>query len=70
MIAFQQRALERIRALPGVDGAALAGQIPFARAGGGAGDCWGSTRRAEKPNPADDPCVELFRITPDYFSRA
>ena len=21
-----------------------------------------------KPNPADDPCIELFSITPDYFS--
>ena len=69
MIAFQQRAIERIGALPGVDSVALAGQIPFARAGGGAGTCWIFHAAGRmKPNPADDPCIELFSITPDYFS--
>ncbi len=69
MIAFQQRAIERISALPGVDKVALAGQIPFARAGGGAGNClvFHASGRM-KPNPADDPCIELFSITPGYFS--
>jgi putative ABC transport system permease protein len=69
LIGFQQRAIERVRALPGVDKVALAGQIPFARAGGGAGNClmFHATGRM-KPNPADDPCIELFSITPDYFS--
>jgi putative ABC transport system permease protein len=68
MVAFQARALERIRAMPGVEQAALAGQIPFARAGAGAGDCWGfHARERMKPNPVDDPCVERFPITPDYF---
>jgi putative ABC transport system permease protein len=69
LIAFQQRALERIRAIPGVGSVALAGQIPFARAGGGAGNCllFHAAGRM-KPNPADDPCIELFSITPDYFS--
>jgi putative ABC transport system permease protein len=69
LIAFQQRAVERIGALPGVAGVALAGQIPFARAGGGAGTCWAFHPAGRmKPNPADDPCIELFSITPDYFS--
>jgi putative ABC transport system permease protein len=68
MVAFQQRAIERIRAIPGVDDAAMAGQIPFARAGGGAGDCWGFHAAGRlKPNPSDDPCVERFSITPGYF---
>ena len=68
MVAFQGRALDRLRAIPGVDGAALAGQIPFARAGGGAGDCWGFHAAGRmKPNPVDDPCAERFGITPDYF---
>jgi putative ABC transport system permease protein len=68
VIAFQQRAVERIRAIPGVDSVALAGQIPFARAGGGAGDCWWFHAAGRmKPNPADDPCVERFGVTPDYF---
>jgi putative ABC transport system permease protein len=69
MIAFQQRAIERIAALPGVDNVALAGQIPFARAGGGAGSCLAFHADGRmKPNPSDDPCIELFSITPDYFS--
>ena len=68
MVVFQNRALERIRALPGVESAAMAGQIPFARAGGGAGDCWGFHAAGRmKANPADDPCIERFGITPDYF---
>jgi putative ABC transport system permease protein len=68
MIAFQERAIDRIGALPGVDSVALAGQIPFARAGGGAGDCWGFHAAGRmKPNPSDDPCVERFGITPGYF---
>ena len=37
VVAFQDRTLEKLRAIPGVEGAALAGQIPF----GGNGDCWG-----------------------------
>jgi putative ABC transport system permease protein len=51
-----------------VERAALAGQIPFARAGAGAGDCWGFHARGRmKPNPVDDPCIERFGISPDYF---
>jgi putative ABC transport system permease protein len=68
MVAFQQRAVERIRAIPGVEDVALAGQIPFALAGGGAGDCWRFHAAGRmKPNPADDPCIERFSITPGYF---
>jgi putative ABC transport system permease protein len=68
VVAFQQRILDRIRALPGVESAALAGQIPFALAGGGVGDCWGFHARGRmKPNPVDDPCVERFPITSDYL---
>jgi putative ABC transport system permease protein len=68
MVAFQRRALDRIRGIPGVESVSLAGQIPFARAGGGTGDCWGFHAAGRmKPNPVDDPCVEHFSITPDYF---
>jgi putative ABC transport system permease protein len=68
VVAFQKRTLERIGAIPGVERAALAGQIPFARAGGGAGDCWGfHAAGRSKANPVDDPCVERFSITRDYF---
>ena len=68
LVRFQRRVLDGIRAIPGVDEVALAGQIPFARAGGGTGDCWGFHAIGRmKPNPVDDPCVERFGITPGYF---
>ena len=61
---FQDRVVERLRALPGVTGAALAGQIPF----GGNYDCSAlHVNGRMKPNPVDDPCVERYGITPDYL---
>jgi predicted permease len=60
---FQDRTLQAIRALPGVESAALAGQIPF----GNNFDCRGFHARGRmKLNPADDPCVQLYGATPDY----
>ena len=57
---FQDRVVERLRALPGVTGAALAGQIPF----GGNYDCSAlHVNGRMKPNPVDDPCVERYGIT-------
>ena len=65
VVAFQDRALEKMRAIPGVEGVALAGQIPF----GGNADCWGFHANGRmKPNPADDPCVERYGITPEYLA--
>jgi putative ABC transport system permease protein len=63
VIAFQERLLDRLRGLPGVTGAALAGQIPF----GDSFDCRGfhATGRM-KPNTAEDPCIERYGVTPDY----
>jgi putative ABC transport system permease protein len=62
--AFQDRTLEKMRAIPGVEGVALAGQIPF----GGNADCWGFHANGRmKPNPADDQCVERYGITPEYL---
>jgi hypothetical protein len=64
VIVFQDRTLEKLRAIPGVTGAVLAGQIPF----GGNADCWGFHAKGRmKPNPVDDPCVERYGITPDYL---
>jgi predicted permease len=61
---FQGRVVDRLRALPGVTGAALAGQIPF----GGNYDCSAlHVNGRMKPNPVDDPCVERYGITPDYL---
>ncbi len=68
LVAFQKRAIARLQVLPGVAGVALGGQIPFARAGGGVGDCWGFHAAGRmQANPADDPCVEHYSVTPEYF---
>jgi len=60
--------VKRLQMLPGVTGVALGGQIPFARAGGGVGDCWGFHAAGRmQAKPADDPCVEHYSVTPEYF---
>ena len=64
VVQFQNRALERVRSIPGVESAAFAGQIPL----GGNGDSWGfhvAGRMAA--NPSEDPSVERYSVTPDYF---
>jgi predicted permease len=64
LIAFEDAALEKLRALPGVDAAALAGQVPF----GGVQDCWGFHARGRmQRNTADDPCVDRYPITGGYL---
>jgi putative ABC transport system permease protein len=64
MVAFQQRVLERMRALPAVEAVAVAGQVPF----GGVHGCWGFHAQGRmEPNPADDPCVERYSFAGDYF---
>jgi putative ABC transport system permease protein len=64
VVVFQNRALDKLRAISGVEGAALAGQIPF----GGNADCWGfHVNGRMKPSPVDDPCVERYGITEDYL---
>jgi putative ABC transport system permease protein len=63
-IAFQQRLLERIRALPAVRDAAIAGHVPFT----GVEGCWAFHAQGRmQPNPADDPCVERYSFSGDYF---
>jgi putative ABC transport system permease protein len=62
--AFQDRLLEKVRALPGVEAAALASQVPL----GGNDDCWGFHARGRtKINTAEDPCIERYGVTPDYL---
>ena len=64
VVVFQDRALEQLRAIPGVEAAALAGQIPF----GGNRDCWGFHANGRmKANPVNNPCIERYGITPDYI---
>jgi putative ABC transport system permease protein len=63
--AFNERVVERITTLPGVEAAAAAGQIPM----GGNGDTWGF-HVAGRPgaNTAESPSVERYSVTPDYFA--
>jgi putative ABC transport system permease protein len=63
VVAFQERTVEKIRALPGVERVALAGQVPF----GGNFDCWGFHAMGRmKPNTVDDPCIQRYAVTADY----
>jgi predicted permease len=63
--AFQDRLLERATALPGVESAALAGQVPL----GGNGDRWGFRIAGRRlANPAEAPSLERYSVTPGYFA--
>ena len=53
----------KLRALPGVTAAAAAGQIPL----GGNGDRWGFHVQGRVVT-AEDPSVERYSVTPEYFS--
>src|SRR5438067_1366504 len=55
--------VDRLRALPGVEAAAAAGQIPL----GGNGDTWGFHVEG-RPTGPEDPSVERYSVTPEYFS--
>ena len=62
--AFQSELLRRVEALPGVESAALAGQIPL----GGNYDRRGFHIVGRTAlSRADDPSVERYSVTPDYF---
>jgi putative ABC transport system permease protein len=64
VVAFQDRFLEKARALPGVEAVALAGQIPF----GGNTDCWGFHANGHmRANTAADPCIERYGATPEFL---
>jgi putative ABC transport system permease protein len=64
VLAFQDQFLRRVRGLPGVEAAALAGQIPF----GGNFDCRGFHARGRmRANTVDDPCIQTYGVTPDYL---
>jgi putative ABC transport system permease protein len=63
VLAKIEQMLERLRALPGVETAAMAGQIPL----GGNGDRWGFHVQGRVAG-IEDPSVERYSVTPDYFS--
>jgi putative ABC transport system permease protein len=61
---FQEDLLRRVRRLPGVEHAALAGQIPL----GNNYDRWGFRPEGRQyAVGADVPSVERYSVTPDYF---
>jgi putative ABC transport system permease protein len=53
----------RLKALPGIEAAASAGQIPL----GGNGDTWGFHVEG-RPSGPGDPSVERYSVTPEYFA--
>lgn len=61
---FQTALLERVRSLPGVESAALAGQVPL----GGDYDRRSMKVIGRPPvSEADEPSLERYSVTPDYF---
>ena len=59
------RMIASLRGLPGVHAVAAASQIPL----GGNGDRWGFHIEGRVPaNPEDDPSVERYGVTTDYFA--
>ena len=60
---FIERLVDRVRALPGVEAAAIAGQIPM----GGNGDRFAMYIEGRTQNPADAAAPERYSVTPDYF---
>jgi putative ABC transport system permease protein len=63
VVAKTDAMIAKLRALPGVTAAAAAGQIPL----GGNGDRWGFHVQGRVAT-ADDPSVERYSVTPEYFS--
>jgi predicted permease len=64
VLVFQNRVLEQVKALPGVEAAALSGQIPM----GNNYDTWGfHIEGLLHTNPSEDPDVQRYSVTPDYF---
>ena len=64
VVAAIDRIQRDIAALPGVETAALASQVPF----GGNRDGWGFHIEGRiQPNPELDPAAERYSVTPDYF---
>jgi putative ABC transport system permease protein len=63
VVAKTDEMVARLRALPGVEAAAAAGQIPL----GGNGDRWGFHIEGRPAGP-QDPSVERYSVTPEYFS--
>ena len=62
--AFIERIVADVRGLPGVESAAIAGQIPMA----GNGDRFGFHIDGLQPaNPAEAPSPERYSVTSDYF---
>jgi putative ABC transport system permease protein len=63
-VVFFDRVLERVRALPGVESAAVVSQLPL----GGNMDRYGiHVEGKSAPNPEDDPSADRYSISPDYL---
>jgi putative ABC transport system permease protein len=61
---FFKNAIERVRAIPGVESAALVRAVPFSGNGGNVGYV---PEGASPPDPASLPQARFHLVTPDYF---
>jgi putative ABC transport system permease protein len=65
VLAFYQQALERVRALPGVEAAAVTSQLPL----GGNFDSYGITLEDNpRAGEGDMPAAQRFAVSPDYLA--
>ena len=63
-VEFFQQVLDRVKALPGVESAAVVNQIPL----GGNLDMYGAHVEGKSdPNPERDPSADRYAISPDYL---
>ncbi|HET9795934.1 MAG TPA: ABC transporter permease [Thermoanaerobaculia bacterium] len=65
IVAFYRRALDRVRALPGVRSAAVVSQLPL----GNDFDAYG-VHAEDRPNanPENDPSADRFSVSPEYLA--
>lgn len=63
-VAATGRLLDRLRALPGANVVAAASQVPL----GHNFDSWGFHVQGRTGNPATDPSVQRYGVTPGYFA--
>jgi len=62
--AFFRRTLERLRAVPGIESAALVRAVPFS---GNGGSMTYEVEGQPEPSPGREPVAQLNIVSPDYF---
>jgi len=64
ILQFERAAMDRIRALPGVESVAIVSTLPL---GGSFDQCGFHIQERPLPNDSDAPSVDRYYVSPDYF---